>query len=73
VSGREKTNKLEQLAEAMLRDIDHLLGPAERQRLRNAMRAPQPVGCDLCGWRGRRKVARSAPCPNCGSGKVQYR
>jgi predicted RNA-binding Zn-ribbon protein involved in translation (DUF1610 family) len=32
-----------------------------------------PVECDLCGWKGRRMKPRSAPCPNCGNGKVQYR
>lgn len=44
--------------------------PSERPKWE---REAMPVECDLCGWKGRRKIARSAPCPNCGSGKVQYR
>lgn len=33
----------------------------------------RPVECDLCGWKGRRLKPRSAPCPSCGNGKVQFR
>lgn len=46
-----------------------LLGYIDPDRRADA----HPVACDLCGWRGKRRKARSAPCPSCGSGKVQFR
>ena len=51
--------------------------PEDGERLRIARlgwaKEAMPVGCDLCGWRGKRIKARSAPCPSCGNGKVQFR
>ena len=34
-------------------------------------RAAKPVRCEICEWRGRRLVARSRPCPACGS-RVEF-
>ena len=67
------------LAEAAKELLDSGLLSARERRIiagyadPNRRRDPQPVGCDLCGWKGRRVKARPRPCPNCGSGKVQFR
>ena len=47
-------------------------GP-ERARVRWAdlARSAKPVRCEICEWRGRRLVARSKPCPACGS-RVEF-
>ena len=58
---------------------DKMPGSAEQWRAaadslpRILRREPAPVECEMCGWRGRRIAARSAPCPCCGNEKVQYR
>ena len=38
---------------------------------RAGLRAPQPVRCEICQWRGRRLTPRRAPCPACGS-RVEF-
>ena len=45
----------------------------ERAKVRWAdlSRSAKPVRCEICEWRGRRLVARSRPCPACGS-RVEF-
>lgn len=61
----QTTSRLWEAATTALSRRDHEMGRMRQE--------PQPVECDLCGWKGRRIKPRSAPCPSCGNGKVQFR
>ena len=50
---------------------DELPEPKREFRWSDITRRAWPVRCEICEWRGRRRVPRSKPCPACGS-RVEF-
>lgn len=53
------------------RGVGRLVPERAKVRWADLARGAKPVRCEICEWRGRRLVARSKPCPACGS-RVEF-